>query len=183
MPSGMFFSGRQLPGRMSTFVAGHDRVAHLQPGRLQDVALLAVGVGHAARCAPSGSGRTRSSTTFAGMSFLSRLKSMMRYRRLWPPPRHHDVSSPRLLRPPDFFSGSVSGLCGSRLGDLVEHLRRSGTAGPARSGCMCESASHRSLDRLGAPCEELRQLLARPRSFGRTPSSSPSGGRRSGPGA
>ena len=38
--------------------------------------------------------------TFAGMSRLSRLKSMMRYIRLWPPPRHHDVSSPRLLRPP-----------------------------------------------------------------------------------
>ena len=51
--------------------------------------------------------------TVAGMSFLSRLKSMMRYRRLCPPPRHHDVSSPRLLRPPDFFSGSVSGRCGS----------------------------------------------------------------------
>ena len=46
----------------------------------------------AARCAPSGSGRTRSSTTFAGMSRLSRLKSMMRYIRLWPPPRHHEVS-------------------------------------------------------------------------------------------
>ena len=39
--------------------------------------------------------------TFAGMSRLSRLKSMMRYIRLWPPPRHQDVSSPLLLRPPD----------------------------------------------------------------------------------
>ena len=48
----------------------------------------------AARCAPSGSGRTRSSTTFAGMSSLSRLKSMMRYIRLCPPPRHQDVSCP-----------------------------------------------------------------------------------------
>ena len=51
--------------------------------------------------------------TFAGMSRLSRLKSMMRYIRLWPPPRHHDVSSPRLLRPPERCSGSTSGLCGS----------------------------------------------------------------------
>ena len=45
MPSGMFFSGSALPGRMSTFWPGDDRVAHLQPDRLQDVALLAVRVG------------------------------------------------------------------------------------------------------------------------------------------
>ena len=45
VPSGMFFSGSALPGRMSTFGAGHDRVADLQPDRLQDVALLAVRVG------------------------------------------------------------------------------------------------------------------------------------------
>src|SRR5690242_14810789 len=51
--------------------------------------------------------------TFAGMSRLSRLKSMIRYIRLWPPPRHHEVSSPRLLRPPDRCSGSTSGLYGS----------------------------------------------------------------------
>src|SRR5947199_666794 len=51
--------------------------------------------------------------TFAGMSRLSRLKSMMRYIRLCPPPRHHDVSSPRLLRPPVRWFGSTSGLCGS----------------------------------------------------------------------
>src|ERR1041384_7171073 len=47
------------------------------------------------------------------MSFLSRLKSMIRYSRLWPPPRHHEVSSPWLLRPPDRCSFSVSGACGS----------------------------------------------------------------------
>ena len=51
--------------------------------------------------------------TFAGMSRLSRLKSMMRYIRLWPPPRHQDVSCPWLLRPPVLCSGSTSGLCGS----------------------------------------------------------------------
>src|SRR5918993_4260629 len=51
--------------------------------------------------------------TFAGMSFLSRLKSITRYSRLWPPPRHHDVSSPWLLRPPERCSFSVSGAYGS----------------------------------------------------------------------
>src|SRR6185369_10111482 len=51
--------------------------------------------------------------TFAGMSSLSRLKSMIRYIRLWPPPRHHDVNCPALFRPPDSCSGSTSGLCGS----------------------------------------------------------------------
>src|ERR671910_134578 len=51
--------------------------------------------------------------TLPGMFVLSRLKSMMRYRRLCPPPRHHIVTSPVLLRPPDFFIVSVSGLYGS----------------------------------------------------------------------
>src|SRR6476661_10203386 len=51
--------------------------------------------------------------TFAGMSCLFRLKSMMRYIRLCPPPRHQEVSSPWLLRPPDLCSGSTSGLYGS----------------------------------------------------------------------
>ena len=41
----MFLSGSALPGRMSTFAPGDDRVADLQADRLQDVALLAVGVG------------------------------------------------------------------------------------------------------------------------------------------
>src|SRR2546429_10033179 len=51
--------------------------------------------------------------TVAGMSRLSRLKSMMRYIRLWPPPRHHDVRCPWLLRPPVVCIGSTSGLYGS----------------------------------------------------------------------
>src|SRR5467141_2537027 len=51
--------------------------------------------------------------TFAGISRLSRLKSMMRYIRLWPPPRHQDVNCPTLLRPPVLCSGSTSGLWGS----------------------------------------------------------------------
>src|SRR2546423_15521312 len=51
--------------------------------------------------------------TFAGISCLSRLKSMMRYIRLWPPPRHHDVRWPLLLRPPVLLSASTRGLYGS----------------------------------------------------------------------
>ncbi len=38
--------------------------------------------------------------TFAGISCLSRLKSISRNRFLWPPPRHQDVRWPRLSRPP-----------------------------------------------------------------------------------
>src|SRR5690606_41846766 len=52
--------------------------------------------------------------TLAGMPSLSRRKSTMRYRCLWPPPRCRDVMRPLVLRPPvDFFlamrdfSGSV----------------------------------------------------------------------------
>ena len=51
--------------------------------------------------------------TLAGMSNLFRLKSMMRYIRLCPPPRHQDVRCPALLRPPVLCSGSTSGLYGS----------------------------------------------------------------------
>src|SRR3954454_19398374 len=52
--------------------------------------------------------------TFAGTPSLRRLKSILRYRRLAPPPRWRDVLRPLLLRPPDLrrpstrvFSGSV----------------------------------------------------------------------------
>src|SRR5476649_1227437 len=51
--------------------------------------------------------------TFAGTSYLFRLKSMMRYIRLCPPPRHQDVRCPWLLRPPVLRIGSMSALCGS----------------------------------------------------------------------
>ena len=40
----MFFSGSALPGRMSTLSPDDHRVADLQAVRLQDVALLAVGI-------------------------------------------------------------------------------------------------------------------------------------------
>src|SRR2546428_4435795 len=53
--------------------------------------------------------------TFAGMSCLSRLKSIARYIRLCPPPRHHDVKCPPLFRPPELCNDSTSGLCGSHV--------------------------------------------------------------------
>src|SRR5437870_401044 len=53
--------------------------------------------------------------TFAGTPALSRLKSMIRYRRLWPPPRWRSVMRPRLFRPPDLRRGAVSDGSGSVL--------------------------------------------------------------------
>src|ERR687892_1384811 len=53
--------------------------------------------------------------TFAGTPSLRRLKSIWRYRRLAPPPRWREVMRPCLLRPPDFFSPSVSAFSGSLL--------------------------------------------------------------------
>src|SRR6266576_1228388 len=51
--------------------------------------------------------------TFAGMSFLSRLKSITRYSRLCPPPRHQEVRWPLLSRPPELSRFSVNGRYGS----------------------------------------------------------------------
>src|SRR5436305_13255682 len=51
--------------------------------------------------------------TFAGTPSLRRLKSILRYRRLAPPPRWREVLRPRTLRPPDFLSPSVSDFSGS----------------------------------------------------------------------
>jgi len=46
-------------------------------------------------------------STVAGMSIRLRLKSMMRYSCLWPPPMRRDVSRPYALRPPVLCLGSV----------------------------------------------------------------------------
>src|SRR5438552_5940148 len=46
------------------------------------------------------------------MPILSRFQSMIRYRRLWPPPRWRVVMRPLLLRPAVFLSGSVSARSG-----------------------------------------------------------------------
>ena len=54
--------------------------------------------------------------TLAGMPTLSqRLKSMMRYKRLWPPPRKRTVIRPWLFRPPVFFRGLTRDFSGSVL--------------------------------------------------------------------
>src|SRR5260370_30557455 len=44
--------------------------------------------------------------TVAHTLSLRLLKSMMRYIRLWPPPRKREVTMPWLLRPPFFGSGT-----------------------------------------------------------------------------
>src|SRR5919206_558870 len=51
--------------------------------------------------------------TLAGMPSFRRLKSILRYRRLAPPPRWRAVLRPRALRPPDFLSPSTSDFSGS----------------------------------------------------------------------
>src|SRR5579864_5224897 len=50
--------------------------------------------------------------TVAGIPVLSRLKSIMRSLRLWPPPINRIVVSPELRRPPVRGLGSTKGLCG-----------------------------------------------------------------------
>src|ERR1700734_2369707 len=52
------------------------------------------------------------SATLAGIPSLRRLKSILRYRRLAPPPRWREVLRPLELRPPDFFRPSVSDFSG-----------------------------------------------------------------------
>src|SRR3954447_9698777 len=53
--------------------------------------------------------------TLAGTPSLRRLKSILRYRRLAPPPRWRAVLRPLALRPPDFFRPSVRVFSGSVL--------------------------------------------------------------------
>src|SRR5918993_1928885 len=89
--------------------------------------------------------------TRAGTPSLRRLKSMMRYRRLAPPPRWRDVLRPLALRPPLFFRPSVNPFSGlvfvisaksgyvtkRRPGDVGLGLRigiRDRPPGPGRSG-------------------------------------------------
>src|SRR5438270_603362 len=51
--------------------------------------------------------------TFAGTPSLRRLKSILRYSRLAPPPRWREVLRPLTLRPPDFLSPLVRDFSGS----------------------------------------------------------------------
>src|SRR5215211_5555422 len=50
--------------------------------------------------------------TFAGTPSFVRLKSITRYRRLWPPPWWRVVTRPALLRPPFLVTGSSSDFSG-----------------------------------------------------------------------
>jgi hypothetical protein len=52
------------------------------------------------------------SRTTPGIPCLLRLKSMIRYFRLWPPPRRRMAMWPWLSRPPLFVSGSTSDFSG-----------------------------------------------------------------------
>src|SRR3954468_17750158 len=90
--------------------------------------------------------------TFAGTPSLRlRLKSILRYRRLAPPPRWREVLRPLALRPPDFLRPSTSVFSGSlfvisaksgyvtkrRPGEVGLGLRigiRARPPGPGRSG-------------------------------------------------
>src|SRR6185295_9657345 len=94
--------------------------------------------------------------TFAGTPSLRlRLKSILRYRRLAPPPRWRAVLRPRALRPPDFVRPSTSvfsgrsfvisaksgyvekrrpGLVGLGLRMAMRISPRRGPRGPGRSG-------------------------------------------------
>src|ERR671915_501020 len=51
--------------------------------------------------------------TFAGTPSFWRLKSILRYLRLAPPPRCREVIRPLALRPPDFLSPSTRPFSGS----------------------------------------------------------------------
>src|SRR5918992_4059155 len=53
--------------------------------------------------------------TLAGTPSLRRLKSILRYLRLAPPPRWREVTRPFELRPPDLRRPSVSDFSGSSL--------------------------------------------------------------------
>src|SRR3954447_26998339 len=84
--------------------------------------------------------------TRAGTPSLVRLKSILRYRRLAPPPRWREVMRPCVLRPPDFLSPSVSAFSGvffvtSARSDQVAK-RRPGLVGLWRFTAM---ASHPAL--------------------------------------
>ena len=87
VPTGMFaLMGSVLPGLMSAVLAGNDGVAYLQIQRSQDVALLAVRVVQQSDEGAAVGVILDMLATFAGMSILSRLKSIMRYLTLLPPP-------------------------------------------------------------------------------------------------
>src|SRR5213083_816648 len=109
--------------------------------------------------------------TLAGMPSRRRLKSILRYRRLAPPPRWRDVLRPLTLRPPDFLRPSVSDFSGvdfviSAKSEYVTK-RRPGLVGLGLRIGMCLALALESLqgleDRDGVALAHLHdRLLPRP---------------------
>src|SRR5262249_33919313 len=95
-----------------------------------------------------------SRTTSAGMSRFARLKSMMRKRRLCPPPRQRTVMRPLLLRPPCSRLPSVSAFTGgpfqSSLRSMITSWRWPGVTGlKVFSAIALDSPRHVDLRALG----------------------------------
>ena len=113
-------SGSALPEPHVRARARHDRVAHREP-------LAGAGCSASrrprtprARCAPSGSDRTRSRAPCRPRRTCSRLKSITRYIRLCPPPRRRIAMWPWLSRPPRLLERLEQRLLGRGPRDLVE---------------------------------------------------------------
>src|SRR5436309_918199 len=121
--------------------------------------------------------------TLAGTPTLSRLKSMIRYRRLCPPPRWRSVMRPRLFRPPDLRKGAVSDGSGSvlvislksnpvwkrRPGDVGRYCNVGIPLGPLEEvDAAALGERHVGLFPVGSPSEvstdapDLAELAARP---------------------
>src|SRR5438105_99983 len=104
--------------------------------------------------------------TRAAMPILFRFQSMIRYSRLWPPPRWRVVMRPLLLRPAVFLSGSVSAFSGFVLVISskvdTDMPRRPGEVGLYVFTGMLDSNSFEEVEPL-ARLERYHGLLPRPR--------------------
>src|SRR5579871_5461357 len=112
VPTGMARSGRLLPGRMSAVSLAMIESPSFKPMGVR-IYRFSPSSYSTSEIRQERLGSYSMVRTFAGTSFLFRLKSMMRYIRLWPPPWKRWVTRPLLLRPPVFLIGSRRGLCGS----------------------------------------------------------------------
>src|SRR5262245_14383237 len=111
MPSGTFRSGRQLPTRGLAFSPLMTLSPAVRPAGARIYVLVPSSYFSRAMRAERLGSYSIESTSAQTPSFL-RLKSMMRYIRLCPPPRNRAVMMPWLLRPPFFglgFSSDFSG--------------------------------------------------------------------------
>src|SRR4051812_46638608 len=77
------------------------------------------------------------SVTFPGIPNLFRLKSILRYCRLWPPPRCRLVRWPWLFRPPVRFLGSTSDFSGvNRVTSSNPEMERKRVPGVIGRNCL-----------------------------------------------